>query len=426
MKKRKMNKAHCNSLLKISLIVCLFIFAFSSANASKKDPYKASASLSAVQADGFYRIVITPEMISLVKKDYSDIRMLDKDNKEVPYVITSEVASSMKELFQSYPIIINKSVDKQITNVTIHNQKKDTILKIQLLIKNADVRKEVSLFGSNDQKNWYVIKDKYFLHSLYHNENTMITETMSFPPSDYEYLKFIINDSISPPVQVVDAGYYNYVTEKGKYQSIAVQHMHQVDSSDGKSYIRMVFNGRQLLDIIQFDFSGAEYFYRPVSLARLKSKQIKKRDREYYFDPISYRNISSKQNNRWSFNALEADTLYLIIDNADNQPLKFEGANCYQLMHYINAHLKKDESYRMVFGNKKAKMPNYDLKYFLDSIPDNAALVTIQNIKREKFSQTALTSFGPGKIWIWIILGAVLLLLLFMSKKMLTEMKEKG
>jgi len=311
MMKRLKNKQNMRLIGgKMKIVTSLLIVLFHQASAINIEDFRATADLSNVTSNGFYRIAITPDVISFINSNYSDIRILNEEGNEVPYIISSEVKSSVKELFHPYPILINKALDSKITRVIIHNKEIKTISQIQLLIKNADVHKEATLLGSNDLEDWYVIKDRFILHSLYHDEFTMTMEAMNFPPSDYEYLKFEINDSSSAPVHVVDAGFYNYVSEKGKYQTIPVQNIHQIDSSDGQSYIRITFAGRQLLDVIDLEFSGAEYFYRNARLARLVSRKVKKRDRVFFFEYFGNLKISSNQRNRFSFNALEVDTFY--------------------------------------------------------------------------------------------------------------------
>lgn len=142
--------------------------------------------------------------------------------------------------------------------------------------------------------------------------------------------------------------------------------------------------------------------------------------------------------------------MQLVIRNKDNYPVKINGAEAFQLKHYLIAELKKGQQYFVQFGNHTAKRPEYDIVYFTDEIPKNLAQLRTFNAQRlDVFRPQAdiapVVSEGPylteepaeeavptpvieedvpffkSKTFIWICIGAVIVFLGFMSIKMMGE-----
>ena len=52
--------------------------------------FKAQALLPAIEQDGFYRINLNPQLAPYINDNYSNIRIHDRANREVPYFIQPE------------------------------------------------------------------------------------------------------------------------------------------------------------------------------------------------------------------------------------------------------------------------------------------------------------------------------------------------
>lgn len=83
--------------MKKILFLVGFVFINSLANAVN---FKYQSIIDSIEHDGFYKILLIPEVIAALKPDYSNIRIYDSGNNEIPYMLTKESAYRNKFLFQ--------------------------------------------------------------------------------------------------------------------------------------------------------------------------------------------------------------------------------------------------------------------------------------------------------------------------------------
>lgn len=120
--------------------------------------YSKKATLAKVEKDGFYSIVLTPEITSQVQDNFSDIRILNTKNLEIPYIIGNEEAKYSSRAFVEYPIVEKKIVPNCCTSIIIENTDKQSINNLSLEVKNSDAAKPYEILGSDDKLQWFGIK----------------------------------------------------------------------------------------------------------------------------------------------------------------------------------------------------------------------------------------------------------------------------
>lgn len=381
--------------------------------------FKWQAELPEVKQSGFYNILIDPAVNTHLKEDLSDIRIYN-NGKEVPYILKSENASSSTS-FHEYTIVENKSTNKW-TQLILQNVSKSRINNISLIIKNSDVKKKARLSGSDDKQNWYIIKDNYNLEAVYSGQNTFEVKVLDFPLSDYEYYKLDIEDSLSAPIKILKAGYYDTQVEEAKYISIPAPIISQKDSSNKRSYIKVSFNSPQFIDRLKIEVEGPAYFLRPIRIAKLIQ------DRKLtYWESLYQDELRSNHDNILLLDHYFTDHFYLIIENNDNQPLTVKSITGFQLTHYLTAKLDQGQKYTLKFGNKDMGYPTYDLEYFRDSIPTSTPIIKAENITNIDIqkAQVDKDDFFKSTIWIWVAICIVIALLGYMSYRMLKDMKKE-
>ncbi|MBI4944899.1 MAG: hypothetical protein HY840_00700 [Bacteroidetes bacterium] len=405
--------------------ILFFLLSFST-GAFAQD-YKWQTKIDCTASDGFYKIQLPPAITSKLKSDFSDIRILDSAKHEVPYIAQSEQPTTNTVLFKDYKIV-RLDVSKKHSTLVLQNPSKSKIDNVQLVIKNADADKQLRLSGSDNNKQWYVIKDNYSISDVYSHTETSVVKIFNFPLSDYEFLKIDISDSISPPLHILKAGYYDTHSENAKYVETPLPILTQKDSTETKtSYIKMSFSETQLIDKVAFEVNGPHYYMRDCELGVMEERQLKNNRMEKNFNALINFKISSNGDNTTYLNNYKSKELYLHILNNDNPPLKIKSAKCFQINHFLVAYLKSDESYSLVFGNEKVKMPNYDLVNFKDTTSSisNITLGKISLVDTWKKEMPSGSAFFTSNIFIWISLLAVLLILGFMSVRMIKETGKK-
>ena len=399
-------------------IILLGLLGFASPYFSFSQNFSHEAKLPEVKENGFYNILLTPEVTQHLKYNLSDVRIYDEQQKEIPYILKSENSSS-SNVFTEYSIIENKSTHKCCTQLILQNTVKSNIDNISLIIKNSDVRKRARLSGSDDKINWYIIKDDYNLESIYNDRATSEVKIINFPLSDYSFYKLDIDDSLNAPIKILKAGYYDSQFEEAKYLTLPSPAILQKDSSDKRSYTKISFGSPQFISRIKIEVSRPEYFLREASVCKLIKDKTKS-----YFETIARIELRSNHENMIQLDYVKAEELYLIIENKDNQPLTIKSITGYQLIHYLTAQLEKDKKYFLRLGNSTLSYPQYDLEFFKDSIHTSKMILTPEKVLNiEKKESVKENVFFSTTLWIWLAIVLVVAMLGYMSYKMIREIK---
>lgn len=380
--------------------------------------FEMEASINKVAEDGFYSILLTPEITTHLKQSFSDIRIYDAENNEIPYLLKHERPYISTETFHNYEIVENNKIPGCCTRLVIRNADKSKIDNIGLVIKNADVRKIAQLSGSDNKEDWYIIKDNYELESLFNNHETEEVKILYFPLSDYEYYRLDINDSLSLPIRVLKAGYFDTSFAKVNYLELPSPVLQQTDSIDKKSYIRIAFQFPQYVDQIKLNVTGPEYYLRNTQLfTRTFNKQ------KPVFNNIASFELRSNRSNIFHLDHIFVKELFLIIDNKDNPPLAIQSAELFQVARTLIADLQKDKTYVIRFGDKNTPLPQYDLKYFSDRLTAHPKAIEIKAVTKIPKVENIQEEFFNTKLWIWAAIIGMVALLGYFSRKMIQDIK---
>lgn len=122
--------------------------------------------------------------------------------------------------------------------------------------------------------------------------------------------------------------------------------------------------------------------------------------------------------------------LVVVIENGDDRPLITENVKGLQTKHYLVADLEKNGHYTVSFGNNKLDAPVYDLKYFANQIPDSMDILSVSEpVKlspgRER-DKAVEKQTGSSRLMIWLAIGLVGAMLLFLAGRLLKDMKDKS
>jgi len=386
--------------------------------------FRAEASLPAVDTSGFYRILLSPSIAAYPNRDFSNIRLYDKGQKEVPYILQEEQPVYFQDEFRDYTIVEKKQTSGCCTELILQMTDKTPINNISLLIRNADVTKQASLSGSDDQKHWFVIRDKFYFQSINNTAETVDREVVHFPLSNYKYYSLSINDSSSAPLNIIKAGYYDTSVSEGVYTAVPVKAILTADSvKQKKTYIFLQFDTLRLVDKLELAMTGAPYFLRHVQVYQRAVRHSKKGNVPYY-EPVTSFQIRSGQTAVTDLPMLKTDGLMLVIDNQDNPPLKVASSKVYQLNRYIAAWLEKDELYTIKFGADAMLAPSYDLGFFKDSISYQPAILQVgasRTLQQQASIKKESPTFFKDKLIIWAAIIIVIGVLGFMSVRLIRE-----
>lgn len=389
---------------------------FWSGIAMSQDRFPFSGRIEKIQTTGAYRIDLTPEIISRATRNLWDLRITDNKNQQVPYLIRSELPVFRENNFLQLNIVsAKKEADKQ-THIVLENPSAKMISALFLVVRNNEARRTVSLSGSDDKKQWYVIKENLPLSDVPSDVDDRYIQVLEFPKSSYRYFEIIINGKNVLPVNIIKAGTYEDVLRSGKFTANPSPVIHQHDSGKN-SYVFIRFRNAYRTDEIEIRLSGARYYQRNATLVE------KQRGLEVARQSVLLR---SDNTNRFSTN-FKSSELELVIENEDNPPLSVDSIRSFQLNRYLFAFLDSSHEYQLGFGDSSLPAPRYDINYFKDSLLSNVQIAKTGDIKSNLSTITApVRKPLIGKTLLWIVIGGVLLVLLYLTFRMAKEVNKKA
>lgn len=389
--------------------------------------FRGEANLPSIQKDGFYRILLSPEILTQVNDQLTDIRVYEGDGSEVPYLLESEKALMHSRDFLQYEIMSRETKRGCCTSLTLRNQRKTPINNIHLVMKNADAAREALLMGSDDRENWFTLVDRFEIDAPANDQNTQQIKTVEFPWSNYEFYLLEIRDSVHAPLNILSAGYFEDRTTNGQYQALQAKVDAKDSLADKRTYVDLLIDGLQFVDKLEVVVSGAKYYRRDATLFEKRVRTRTNGTRDEYYNPVTTFEVTSGRTAVVSLPALRASHLRIEIENHDNPPLQISTVKAFQLNRYITAWLSADESYTLRVGQPKLGAPVYDIAYFKDSIPNQPAILQVQNFEvlPEKQAAGSDATFFTSKTIIWIAIVGIAAVLGIMSVRLIKEQSGK-
>lgn len=386
--------------------------------------FEAEATIPEIADDGFYSIFIPPRINVYLKDDFSNIRIYDQQNREVPYLIQEGFSANSNE-FHEYEILLKNHTSGCCTLLMLRDSAETPINNIRLIIQNTAVTGEATLLGSNDRLNWFTLKDWFVLKKSKPQGETFEIKVTDFPKSNYEFYFLRFNDA-KEPLRILKAEYSMEYSMNENYTEIHPLKIVTSDSAlEKKTYVHLLFDTLQFINKLEIAASGVKYFRRTATLFEKQIKKSKKGKPTEYYNSIKNFELTSEQPTTLELSDVRTQGLLVVIENDDNPSLTVSAVKSFQLNRYLIASLDKDNQYIISFGQPDLKPPVYDLTYFKDSIPKEKKVLEPKEIRIIERSDTFGETFFTSTTLIWAIIIVVILVLGFMSVKLVRESAEK-
>lgn len=375
------------------------------------------ADIDTIKQSGYYNIQLDKRIIAVSNNaDFLDIRINDTIGNEVPYFVRAQSPVRAVNEFISYDLESNTTKDS-INTIVVRNENGENLNRFSIVIESAEVDKYVTIRGSNNLKQWYIVKKRENITYSGFKEGNNEILIVDFPQGNYKYYELTLTNNQSSPLQILKVGRFKNSNIYAQQTEIDLGTFIRKDSTDKKTYIR---------------FPNLEYNYRLNKLTfYINSKAEYLRKAELNGKDYSIRfNLSSKGENTVVLNstAISPDGT-IVIDNKGNPPLVIDSIKAYALNRYLCAYLEEGQCYRLIIGNKDiAPSSDYDIRYFQDEIPEDLQIVKTSNFEK---IVVAAHSNEREKMWIekpvflWSIIILVGLFLSAICYKMIREMKKK-
>ncbi|MEO3405769.1 hypothetical protein AAFN85_17785 [Mucilaginibacter sp. CAU 1740] len=403
---RKMNK--------FSFLLLLLCGPILSASAQKNFKYKAP--LQKIDSTGFYRIALQPALVAKAKPDLSDIRIADAKGNFVPYVQAGSLPQKSQKSFVVFPVISARSTADTGTTFTIENKTGLALDRLWIRLQNTAVKRKVNLLGSDDLNQWFAIQEDIPLQEAVQNSEGTYLQSLFFPASNYRYLKIQVNDKNKNPIKFLQAGVYTeYVSAAQAYTPITPVKVVRADSNR-MTFVDIQLNDNYQVNRLHLNISAPKYYKRGITVHQFvnNGKEL-----------ISEAELSSTKTPDLLI-AAKSNHLLIEINNGDNPPLSIGEVTAFQSDEYLVSYLEAKQNYRLLAGDSSAVAPEYDLKFFTDSIKDNIPAIKHDAVVKNEGYEVKVTEVKPDRTpLIWAAIVVALGVLLFLTLKMTKEVKKK-
>ncbi|MDR3695665.1 DUF3999 family protein [Mucilaginibacter sp.] len=390
----------------------LFLALFS---ASAQNTFKYAAAIPKTDSAGFYKISLQPAFVAKSNPDFSDIRLIDQKGHFVPYITADNLPQPANEKFVVFPRLAVASKTDTGTSYIIENTASLPVSMLWVKLRNTAVKRTVNLSGSDDLKRWFAIEEDVPLQQAGLNSGGAYSQSLSFPASNYRYLKLLVNDKNKTPLKFMEAGIYTEQSVSKSYFPVPGVRVSQQDSNN-VTYIRIRLNDKYLINRINLEITAPKYYKRDIAVYQIDGQQR---------SLVSNAEIYSGKSNSLLF-AAKADELELQIDNGDNLPLIIKNVEVFQADQFIVTYLDAGQSYQLLTGDKKATAPDYDLKFFIDSIHQRIPEISpVAVVKNTAYQLHLPVVKKDNSMILWLSIIAALLLLSLLTWKMVTEVNDK-
>ncbi|WPU94916.1 DUF3999 family protein [Mucilaginibacter sabulilitoris] len=402
----RMSKITC-----ITLLLCALMLP-----ALAQKNFKYQAVLPRVEVTGFYRISLQPALVAKVKADLSDIRIADAKGNFIPYI----PAGSLPQKDQKSFVVFNQ-VDAPLSSDTgttfiVENKTGLVLDRLWIKLQNTAVQRKVNLVGSDDLKQWFAIQEDIPLQEAVANSEGTYMQSLAFPASSYRYLKILVNDKNKTPIKFLQAGVYTEYAASLNYIRILPVQLARVDSNK-TTYVTIKLNDHYQVNKLHIDITSPKYFKRDVEIYQINNKEKQL---------LAETALNSAKATDLLLSA-KTEELLLQINNGDNPPLTIKGVDAYQSDESLISYLDSKETYHLLAGDSSVQAPEYDLKFFADSIRDNTPQISHGDVQQNTAYQ--IKQAKPDRdytLFIWIAIIVAAGLLLFLTLKMTKEVGKKA
>ena len=396
--------------------------------------YRAEVTIE--QGAGEYcRLMLTPDVYNVARRDLGDIRLIDADGEQIPYVLTE-----LKDIarMQYEPAVINRSTNAdRASMVTLDFGQKTAKNSIEVITRGSNFRRAVKIEGSNDNVEFFTLVEQAYVFAVSSDRRF---EQVDLPANDYRYLRISVSpmeaEQDSPSIGAVEASRI----EQDRAERRAVEMMlaeHREDPNTHSSiYVYDLTNRWLPVAEIELDIAD-DSFYRYVTIdgrdAATRKVRIGSEDNRERFGEVEvsweriagdavYRYTAADGQKRerlvlripWSRRVHRY--LKVEIKNYDDRPVTLRSASANMTPHGIVFESKANLAPLLYVGSELATAPRYDLQQRLsDPLQVSARAASLAGIaanplfKQAEEKPLAWTEAHKGLL-LTILAGVVLVL----------------
>jgi hypothetical protein len=391
----------------------VLIFMLGSSNCFSQFRYQRS--IAEASAEGWYAIHLDESILSKLNTAFSDVRIVSKENIEVPYLLRVAAEEVQRESIGLKVANISKRDNDLFFTVRVPENTDVNHASIELLDKNYDVN--VLVEGGANEKEWYELaKDKRIV-SVFDRNINYTSSTITWPVSTYPLLRFKIVKGASLTFSKVFFSMQK--VKRGVYDQAIFKPT--LITKDNVTELNIDLRSTRYLSKLFMEPAAGQKFYRNYRIENLDDSVRTEKGWIKNFNVVHQGVISSFTQDTIRFGSTLCRSIRIIIFNEDNPPIQLTSVTTWS-PHVNLVMLLKQGKYLLKYRNPKIGNGNYDLGHFESEIPDRLNYLTLGQVETLSTDIAMVTQpWFKNKNWLWGIMLIIVGMLGFFTIRMLRK-----
>lgn len=324
------------------------------------------AALEEPDSSGIYKIRLSPALRSAMRGNLHFLRILDRKNREVPYVRVEPEPARL--VYKPLPFVRQKTDSS--SSYRVERPSDDEWRSISLKIASNDLVKSYTVSGSDNGEEWFGLTGKLTLSGM-RSADGFVKKEIELPSNPFRFVRIEFDDRKLLPVFVQSIETYEY--PEGARELVRLEGVSQSVEEDPqrkRTIVHLTFPEPQVINRIGFDVTAPALYRRQLRVS-VPGVVVRRGNRTEGKNEIAAFALSSDGPDEFGIPELFTDKLTVEIANADNPPLAIAGISLYQDRLSIAADLEKGAQYRLAIDTLYS-VPRYDLAYFKGAVKPGA------------------------------------------------------
>ena len=330
-----------------------------------------------VPAKGLIRLTLPSATINASKPGLDDLRLVDTNGAEVPYIVEQPTLPSMQI---ASALNFRASLVGVTTSLEFDTGTTEKLHQITLISPSSSFIKAARLEGSNDGTTWQPLVDNDVLF----RQGNVDHLRFDFAPATWQKLRVTINDERSAPVAFTGA-------QLGLYQS-ATQTLTETatitarSESKGETLLTLKLpTGKSWLGVLRVK-TPEPIFSRH---ARVSGSGLGEANGGLL--RIALEGHQAEVLDLHLQRQITDDELTLSIENGDSPPLKIDSVEITRYPQTLLFYASGIAKWKLFTGNSAAEAPRYDLAMLRSQLQSSASVTAIAGPLQtsDKFKQDA-------------------------------------
>jgi hypothetical protein len=400
-------------LTSVSLCLCgLLCVAFPAfADFTRSDWQFSKPVETTISNDGYLRVSVDGEVYRRSQRSLADLRLVDDLGKETPYSIYAQRESTTQESYE--PKIFNRAIlPGAYSTLTLDLEQEAESNTLVLKTSSRNFKRRVEIAGSNDRKQWLVLKADGYIFDFSGDQKIHLT-TIKYPDSKYRYLQIKVWNGKEEPLTIEGASLSRVKTTPARRAVRSVRlHAREEDAKLKVTVCVLDLSYENLPADLLTIVTPEENFSRMVEIRAgndLKLWEGVQQGDLYRFRTDKY----SVEKQTLHFPEVRCRYVKLLVYNHDDPPLKLAAFEVQGVEEDLVCRTQPDRSYSLYYGNQQAHAPRYDFELLKNYL-------SLEAIARVRLgNETENGSFrpsGPKRPWTErqpVLFWGVLVLMVF-------------